>query len=139
MSPLHWTTKSLRHLAAELSRRGHRVNAPTVGRLLKEHGFSVRGTAEALEGDQHPDRDAQFRYTNEQVKDRQAAGEPVVSVDAKKKERLGQPPPAGREWRPAGQSVEVEDHSFFAGPSVDRVIPYGIYDMTTTRPRTPAG
>jgi DNA-binding transcriptional regulator YdaS (Cro superfamily) len=130
MSPLRWTTTSLRHLAAELSRQGHRVSAPTVGRLLKEHGFSLRGTAKTLEGDQHPDRDAQFRYINEQVKDHQAAGEPVVSVDAKKKEQLGQLPMAGREWRPAGQPVEVEDHSFFAGPSVETVIPYGIYDMT---------
>lgn len=130
MSPLRWTTKSLRQLAAELSRQGHRVTAPTVGRLLREHGFSLQGTAKTLEGDQHPDRDAQFRYINEQVKEHQAAGEPVISVDAKKKEQLGQLPMAGREWRPTGRPVEVEDHSFFAGPHVDSVIPYGIYDMT---------
>jgi DNA-binding transcriptional regulator YdaS (Cro superfamily) len=130
MSPLRWTTKSLRQLAAELSRQGHRVTAPTVGRLLKEHGFSLQGTAKTLEGDQHPDRDAQFRYINEQVKEHQAAGEPVISVDAKKKEQLGQLPMAGREWRPSGRPVEVEDHSFFAGPHVESVIPYGIYDMT---------
>ena len=86
MSPLRWTTKSLRHLAAQLSRQGHRVSAPTVGRVLKENGFSLQGTAKTLEGDQHPDRDAQFRYINEQVKEHQAAGEPVISVDAKKKE-----------------------------------------------------
>jgi hypothetical protein len=86
VSPLRWTTKSLRHLAAELSRHGHRVTAPTVGRLLKENGFSLQGTAKTLEGDQHPDRDSQFRYINEQVKMHQAAGQPVVSVDAKKKE-----------------------------------------------------
>lgn len=129
MSPLRWTTKSLRHLAAELSRQGHQVTAPTVGRLLKEHGFSLQGTAKTLEGDQHPDRDAQFRYINEQVKDHQAAGEPVISVDAKKKEHIGQLPTPGQEWRPAGQSVEVEDHSFFAGPPVESVIPYGVYDM----------
>ncbi|MBT2481758.1 ISAzo13 family transposase [Streptomyces sp. ISL-94] len=130
MSPLRWTTKSLRNLAAELSRQGHRVTAPTVGRLLKEHGFSLQGTAKTLEGDQHPDRDAQFRYINEQVKEHQAAGEPVISVDAKKKEQLGLLPRAGQEWRPAGQPIEVEDHSFFAGPRVQTVIPYGIYDMT---------
>lgn len=130
MSPLRWTTKSLRHLAAELSRQGHRVSAPTVGRLLKEHGFSLQGTAKTLEGDQHPDRDAQFRYINEQVKEHQAAGEPVISVDAKKKEQVGLLPMAGQEWRPAGKPVEVEDHSFFAGPHVESVIPYGIYDMT---------
>jgi hypothetical protein len=130
MSPLRWTTKSLRHLAAELSRQGHRVSAPTVGRLLKEHGFSLQGTAKTLEGDQHPDRDAQFRYINEQVKEHQAAGEPVISVDAKKKEQIGLLPMDGQEWRPAGKPVEVEDHSFFAGPHVESVIPYGIYDMS---------
>jgi hypothetical protein len=130
MSPLRWTTKSLRHLAAELSRQGHRITAPTVGRLLKEHGFSLQGTAKTLEGDQHPDRDAQFRYINEQVKEHQAAGEPVISADAKKKEQLGWLPMAGQEWRLAGKPIEVEDHSFFAGPRVETVIPYGIYDMT---------
>src|SRR5664280_2727591 len=94
MSPLRWTTKSLRHLAEELSRQGHPVSAPTVGRLLRENGFSLQGTAKTLEGEQHPDRDAQFRYINEQVKAHQDAGEPVVSVDAKKKEQLGQLPAA---------------------------------------------
>lgn len=130
MSPLRWTTKSLRNLAIELSRQGHRVTAPTVGRLLKEHGFSLQGTAKTLEGDQHPDRDAQFGYINEQVKEHQATGEPVISVDAKKKEQVGLLPMTGQEWRPAGRPVEVEDHSFFAGPHVESVIPYGIYDMT---------
>jgi transposase len=102
MSPLRWTTKSLRHLAEELTGQGHPVSAPTVGRLLRENGFSLQGTAKTLEGEQHPDRDAQFGYINEQVKAHQAAGEPVVSVDAKKKEQLGQLPAAGREWRPKG-------------------------------------
>src|SRR4030095_8478176 len=120
-----WTTKSLRNLAGQLARQGHQVSAPTVGRLLRAHGFSLQGTAKTLEGDQHPDRDAQFRYINEQVKAHQAAGEPVVSVDAKKKEQLGLLPMAGQEWRPAGQPVEVEEHSFFAGPRVETV-PYGI-------------
>jgi hypothetical protein len=128
-SPLRWTTKSLRHLAVELSRQGHRVTAPTVGRLLKENGFSLQGVAKTLEGDQHPDRDAQFRYINEQVKDHQAAGEPVISVDAKKKEQVGLLPMSGREWRPSGRPVEVEDHSFWAGPQVETVVPYGIYDI----------
>ena len=128
-SPLRWTTKSLRHLAAELTRQGHRVTAPTVGRLLKENGFSLQGTAKVLEGDQHPDRDVQFRYINARVKDHQAAGEPVISVDAKKKEQLGLLPANGREWQPRGQPVQVEDHSFWAGPNVETVVPYGIYDM----------
>ncbi|MFR9778403.1 ISAzo13 family transposase [Micromonospora sp. MS34] len=129
--PLRWTTKSLRNLAAELGRQGRTVSAMTVGRLLKVNGFSLQGTAKTLEGDQHPDRDAQFRYLNDQVKDHQAAGQPVISVDAKKKEQVGLLPMAGREWRPSGQPIRVEDHSFFAGPRVDTVIPYGIYDMTT--------
>ena len=129
-SPLRWTTKSLRHLAGELARQGHRVSAPTVGRLLRENGFSLQGNAKTLEGEQHPDRDAQFRYINEQVKDHQAAGEPVISVDTKKREQLGRLPMGGREWRPKGEPVEVEDHSFFTGPDVEQAIPYGIYDIT---------
>jgi hypothetical protein len=75
-SPLRWTTKSLRHLAGELTRQGHPVSAPTAGRLLRGNGFSLQGNAKVLEGEQHPDRDAQFRYINQQVKDHQAAGEP---------------------------------------------------------------
>jgi Rhodopirellula transposase DDE domain len=130
-SPLRWTTKSLRHLAGELARQGHPVSAPTVGHLLRENGFSLQGNAKTLEGDQHPDRDAQFRYINEQAKDHQAAGEPVISVDTKKREQLGRLPMGGREWRPKGEPVEVEDHSFFfTGPDVEQAIPYGIYDIT---------
>jgi transposase len=130
-SPLRWTTKSLRHLAGELTRQGHPVSAPTVGRLLRGAGFSLRANAKTLEGAQHPDRDAQFRYINERVKDHQAGGEPVISVDTKKREQLGRLPMAGREWRPRGEPVEVEDHSFFfTGPDVEQAIPYGIYDIT---------
>jgi hypothetical protein len=131
MSPLRWTTKSLRHLAEELARQGHPVSAPTVGRPLRDNGFSLQGTAKTLEGAQHPDRDAQFRYINEQVKAHQDAGAPVISVDAKKKEQLGQLPAAGREWRPKGDPIRVEDHSFFtAGPEVELAVPYGVYDLT---------
>ena len=130
-SPLRWTTKSLRHLAGELARQGHPVSAPTVGNLLRENGFSLQGNAKTLEGDQHPDRDAQFRYINEQAKDHQVAGEPVISVDTKKREQLGRLPMDGREWRPKGEPVQVEDHSFFfTGPDVEQAIPYGIYDIT---------
>ena len=129
-SPLRWTTKSLRHLAGELTRQGHAVSAPTAGRLLRRNGFSLQGNAKVLEGEQHPDRDAQFRYINQQVKDHQAAGEPVISVDTKKREQLGRLPMAGREWHPAGEPVKVEDHSFFfTGPDVEQAIPYGIYDL----------
>jgi transposase len=130
-SPLRWTTKSLRHLAEELTRQGHPVSAPTVGRLLKREGFSLQANVKTLEGAQHPDRDAQFRYLNQQVKDHQADGEPVISVDTKKREQLGRLPMAGREWRPRGEPVEVEDHHFFfTGPDVEQAIPYGIYDLT---------
>jgi Rhodopirellula transposase DDE domain len=129
-SPLRWTTKSLRHLAGELARQGHPVSAPTVGSLLRENGFSLQGNAKTLEGDQHPDRDGQFRYINDQAKDHQAAGEPVISVDTKKREQLGRLPMGGREWRPKGDPVQVEDHSFFTGPDVEQAIPYGIYDIT---------
>ena len=130
MSPLRWTTKSLRHLAEELTGQGHPVSAPTVGRVLRDNGFSLQGTAKTLEGEQHPDRDAQFRYINDQVKEHRDAGEPVVSVDAKKKEHLGQFPVAGREWRPKADPVRVEDHSFFSmGPGTAQAIPYGVYDL----------
>lgn len=130
-SPLRWTTKSLRNLADELTRQGHPVSAPTVRKLLRDNGFSLQANAKTLEGRQHPDRDSQFRYINEQVKTHQAAGDPVISVDSKKKEQLGRLPNAGREWRPRGEPVEVEDHSFFTGPNVEQAIPYGIYDLAT--------
>lgn len=130
-SPLRWTTKSLRNLAEELTRQGHPVSAPTVSRLLRGQGFSLQANAKTLEGTQHPDRDAQFRYLNEQVKQHQAAGQPVISIDAKKKEQLGQLPNPGRQWRPKGEPVQVEDHSFyFIGPDVEVAIPFGIYDLT---------
>jgi transposase len=130
MSPLRWTTKSLRNLAEELTRQGHVVSAPTVGRLLREQGFSLQANVKTLEGKQHPNRDAQFRYINEQARTHQSDGQPVISVDAKKKEQLGQLPNTGRQWRPAGEPVEVEDHSFFTvGPDAPQAIPYGIYDI----------
>ena len=130
VSPLRWTVKSLRNLAGELTRQGHPVSAPTVGRLLRERGFSLQANAKTLEGKQHPDRDAQFRYLNEQVRQHQSAGQPVISIDAKKKEQLGQLPNPGRQWRPKGDPAEVEDHSFyFIGPDVEVAIPFGVYDL----------
>src|SRR3954467_9785763 len=89
MSPLRWTTKSTRRLADELTRQGHRVSADTVADLLHEEGFSLQGNAKTIEGRQHPDRDAQFRYINDQVKNHQDQANPVVSVDTKKKELVG--------------------------------------------------
>ena len=103
MSPLRWTMKSTRNLADELTRQGHRVGADTVGDLLREEGFSLQGNAKTIEGQRHPDRDAQFRYINEQVKAHQGTADPVISVDTKKKELVGQFKNAGREWRPEGE------------------------------------
>ena len=129
MSPLRWTTKSTRKLAAELTRQGHKVSADTVGDVLREEGFSLQGNAKTIEGRQHPDRDAQFHYINEQVKAHQAAGEPVVSVDTKKKELVGQFKNAGWEWRPKGQPVATRTHDF-PDDSVGKAVPYGVYDIT---------
>src|SRR5262249_20051384 len=128
MSPLGWTTKSLRVLAAELTRRGHRVSADTVADLLHEEGFSLQGNAKTLEGRQHPDRDAQFRYINDQVKAHLGSGDPVVSVDTKKKELVGAYKNGGREWRPKGEPAEVATHDF-PDPDLGKAIPYGVYDV----------
>ncbi|TCO55658.1 ISAzo13 family transposase [Actinocrispum wychmicini] len=128
MSPLRWTTKSTRKLAAELTRQGHRVSADTVADLLREEGFSLQANAKTLEGSQHPDRDAQFRYLNEQVKDHQATGNPVISVDTKKKELVGEFKNGGREWQPAGKPVRVGVYDF-VDPLLGKAIPYGIYDV----------
>ena len=134
MSPLRWTTKSTRALAAELTRQGHRVGADTVGDLLREEGFSLQGNAKTIEGKQHPDRDTQFRYINEQVKAHQATADPVISVDTKKKENVGEFKNGGREWRPKGQPVATRTHDF-PGDSWARRFPTG----SMTSPRTPDG
>src|SRR5512135_3557546 len=128
MSPLRWTTKSTRNLAGELTRQGHKVSADTVGDLLRAEGFSLQGNAKTIEGKQHPDRDAQFRYINEHATAHQAAGEPVVSVDAKKKELVGEFKNGGRAWRPKGEPAQVSTHDF---PDRERgkAIPYGVYDL----------
>jgi Rhodopirellula transposase DDE domain len=128
MSPLRWTTRSLRALSGELTRQGHRAGADTVADLLREEGFSLQGNAKTIEGNQVPDRDAQFRYLNEQVREYRDAGEPVVSVDTKKKELVGNYHNGGREWRPKGDPVHVKDHDF---PDLElgKAIPYGIYDL----------
>jgi transposase len=128
MSPLRWTVKSTRTLAAELTRQGHKVSADTVRDLLHEQGFSLQGNAKTIEGRQHPDRDAQFRYINEQAAAHQDAGDPVISVDTKKKEQVGEYENGGRTWRPAGDPVQVRDHDF-PGPETGKAIPYGIYDL----------
>lgn len=129
ISPLRWTAKSTRKLAAELTRQGHKVSADTVGDLLREEGFSLQANAKTIEGKQHPDRDAQFRYINDQAKEHMHAGDPVISVDTKKKELVGDYKNAGREWRPAGEPVLVKTHDFLDRQGPGKVIPYGIYDL----------
>jgi hypothetical protein len=127
-SPLRWTVKSTRTLAGELTARGHKVSADTVAGLLRAEGFSLQANAKTIEGRQHPDRDAQFRYIAGQVREYQDAGDPVISVDAKKKELVGEFANAGRQWRPRGQPARVRDHDF-ATEAEGKAIPYGIYDL----------
>jgi hypothetical protein len=128
MSPLRWTCKSTRQLAGALQERGHRVGYRTVAALLDQAGYSLQAAAKTLEGSQHPDRDAQFRYLNDQVKALLAAGQPVVSVDAKKKELVGTFKNGGREWQPQGQPEQVNVHDF-PDKQVGKAIPYGVYDV----------
>lgn len=127
MSPLRWTTRSTRNLAAQLRTQGHKVGPDVVADLLREQGFSLQGNVKTLEGTQSPDRDKQFTYLNEQVKTHQADSQPVLSVDTKKKELVGQYKNGGRDWRPKAEPVAVEGHDF---PGVGgKVAPYGIYDL----------
>ena len=127
-SPLRWTVKSTRTLAAELTAQGHQVSADTVGDLLRAEGFSLQGNAKTIEGKRHPDRDAQFRYINEQARAYQGSGDPVISVDAKKKEQVGEFANAGRQWRPTGEPARVHSHDF-PDEELGTAIPYGIYDV----------
>jgi DNA-binding phage protein len=128
MSPLRWTCKSTRQLAAALTQEGHPISNRVVGDLLREAGYSLQANVKTREGGQHPDRDAQFRYLNDQVKASLAQRLPVVSVDAKKKELVGAFKNGGREWRPQGQPEPVNVHDF-PDPQVGKAIPYGIYDV----------
>jgi len=127
-SPLRWTTKSTSHLAGELGKAGHAVTARTVARLLRMSGYSLQGTAKTVEGKQHPDRDAQFGYLNTAVAAYGAAGDPVISVDTKKKELVGLYANGGSEWEPAGDPRRVNVHDF---PDADlgKAVPYGVYDV----------
>ena len=128
-SALRWTTKSTVNLAGELTKAGHQVGPLKVGRLLKEAGFSLQGNAKTVEGKQHPDRDAQFRYINEQVSSFQGSADPVISVDAKKKELVGNFANRGVEWRPKGSPERVNVHDF-ADKELGKATPYGVYDVS---------
>lgn len=127
-SPLVWTTRSAEHLARELTAQGHRCSDSTVLRMLARAGFTQQSNARAQEGRRHPERDAQFRYIAAQVKEHQDAGQPVISVDAKKKEKVGNYAQGGREWGPAGEPVAVRSHDF-ADKDGAHAIPYGIWDQ----------
>ena len=127
-SPLRWTTKFNCHLAAALTAAGHPVSAPTVAALLKEESFSLQGNVKTLEGARHADRDAQFRYINAQARDHIDAGDPVISVDAKKKENVGPFKKGGAEWQPKGAPEPVNVHDFI-DKELGKVTPYGVYDV----------
>ena len=128
MSPLRWTCKSLRRLADELANRGHQVSRTVVGALLKAEKFSLHGNRKTREGSKHPDRDAQFGHINTSVKTALAEGQPVISVDTKKKELVGDFKNAGRTWRRQGEPEEVQVYDFLSD-ALGRAIPYGVYDL----------
>ena len=128
MSPLVWTTKSTRHLAAALTVAGHRVSDRTVARMLRAMGFSLQANAKVIEGRQHEDRDAQFHYLNRCVGEHIAAGQPVISVDTKKKELVGEFANGGREYQPKGSPVPTNVHDFM-DKELGKAIPYGVYDV----------
>jgi len=128
MSALRWTSKSTRTLAAELTEQGHRVSSWTVGKLLHAAGYSLQANVKVREGSAHQDRDAQFRYLNEQVRSHQQAAAPVVSVDTKKKELVGDYKNNGQQWMPQGSPERVQVHDF-PDPKVGKAIPYGVYDV----------
>ena len=132
MSPLKWTSKSTRTIALELIRSGHPVSSVTVGRCLEDMGYTLQANVKTREGTQHPDRDAQFRYLNRQVKNFRREGSPVISVDTKKKELVGAFKNAGRRWLSKGKADEVSVHDFpYLGEG--KAIPYGAYDIARDR------
>ncbi len=129
MSALVWTTKSTRHLADALTALGHPISDRTVARMLHSMGFSLQANTKVTEGSQHPDRDAQFAYLSGQVEDHLTDGQPVISVDTKKKELVGDFKNGGREYQPVGVPERVNVHDF-PDPELGKAIPYGIYDVS---------
>jgi len=128
-SPLRWTAKSVRRLAGELRALGHSVSHRLVAELLHENGYSLQANRKTREGSEHPDRDAQFRYLDEQVRASLQQSQPVISVDTKKKELIGDFKNGGREWRPKGTPEPVRVHDFVI-PEQGKAIPYGVYDLS---------
>jgi Rhodopirellula transposase DDE domain len=131
-SPLRWTCKSTRRLAEELNRQGHPVCPRTVARLLRQGGYSLQANQKTREGCNHPDRNAQFQFINNRVRRYQRRGWPVLSVDTKKKELLGDFKNAGREWQPQGCPEPVRVHDFL-DKKLGKAIPYGVYDVLRNR------
>jgi len=127
-SPLRWTAKSVRRLAGELQRQGHRTSHRMVAEMLHELGYSLQANAKTIEGARHPDRNAQFEYLNEKVRKFLTQRDPVISVDTKKKELVGEFKNVGQELRPQGQPEKVRVHDFVI-PELGRAIPYGVYDL----------
>jgi len=127
-SPLRWTSKSLAKLRDALLEMGHEISERTLGKLLRAQGFRLQANQKTREGSQHPDRDQQFEHVNETVKTAFAAGQPVISIDCKKKELVGDYKAVGREWEPTGEPVQVQGHDF-PDPKVPKAVPYGIYDI----------
>jgi hypothetical protein len=132
MSPLKWTSKSTRTIAEELERAGHSVSNVTVARCLAEMGYTLQANVKTREGPQHPDRDAQFRYLNRQVKSFRRTGDPVISVDTKKKELVGAFKNGGRRWMPQGTPDKVSAYDF-PSQAEGKAIPYGAYDIARNR------
>jgi transposase len=128
-SPLRWTCKSVRQLAAELQRRGHQTSHRMVAELLHEMDYSLQANRKTLEGSSHPDRDAQFHHISDRIREFQADHQPVISVDTKKKELIGDFKNGGRELRPKGDPEKVRVHDFVI-PELGRAAPYGVYDVT---------
>jgi Rhodopirellula transposase DDE domain len=128
MSPLRWTCKSTANLAEELTRQNHPVSDRTVALLLKQSGYSLQANRKTREGSSHPDRNAQFEYINRQVRAFHRRRQPVISVDTKKKELVGEFKNPGEEWHPKGQPEEVNVHDF-PDPKLGKAIPYGVYDL----------
>jgi hypothetical protein len=129
-SPLRWTCKSTAKLAEELQERNHPVTDRTVAALLKAAGYSLQANRKTQEGASHPDRNAQFEYINQRARIFDRQSDPVISVDTKKKELVGEFKNAGREWEPSGQPKEVNVHDF-PDPNLGKAIPYGVYDLAS--------
>lgn len=129
-SPLRWTCRSTRQVAAALAAQGYRISHQTVAALLDDLGYSLQSNQKTKEGGAHPDRDAQFQYIHDRVEDFQRRGQPVVSVDTKKKELVGDFKKGGQEWRPKGNPEQVRVYDF-VDKGLGKVNPYGVYDPTT--------